>query len=101
MPTTPRPGRCCGAPGSHRRRPFVFELGREDAKGRRMDPVLVRVMQTDHPRDSLRGEPVLVIPADAEGPRFMILSQADGPAAMKLRAFPLPPPERMATDLNA
>lgn len=83
------------------RRTFVFEIGKEDAQGKRLEPACVRVFETNHPKDSLRGEPLLVVPADAEGPRYFILSQADGPATMRLRAFPLPPPDKLAVDLNA
>ncbi len=78
------------------RRVFVFEVGRKDPDGKQMDPRCVRVFLTEHPRDSLRGEPVLITPADEHGPRLLILAQTDGPQAMKLRAFPLPPPEALA-----
>ncbi len=86
-----------GRPGGHlliapadNRRVLVFELGREADDGRRLPPRLVRVMQTGHPRDSLRGEPVAVTPAADAGPRFLVLTQADGTTKMKLRSFPLP-----------
>ena len=78
------------------RRVFVFEVGREDDQGLQQQPRCVRVFLTDHPSDSLRGEPVLIAPADEQGPRFLILAQADGPQAMKLRAFPLPPTDALA-----
>jgi outer membrane protein assembly factor BamB len=78
------------------RRVFVFEVGRKDAGGNQLQPRCARVLLTEHPRDSLRGEPVLVTPADEHGPRFLILAQTDGPQSMKLRAFPLPPPEGLA-----
>jgi outer membrane protein assembly factor BamB len=78
------------------RRVFVFEVGREDADGRQLDPRCVRVFLTEHPRDSLRGEPLVVTPADVQGPRLMILAQTDGPQSMRLRAFPLPDPDALA-----
>jgi len=78
------------------RRVFVFEVGREDDQGLQQQPRCVRVFLTDHPNDSLRGEPVLIASADEQGPRYMILAQADGPQAMKLRAFPLPPTDTLA-----
>jgi outer membrane protein assembly factor BamB len=78
------------------RRIFVFEVGREDANGDRLPPRCVRVLLTEHPRDSLRGEPLLITSLDAGGPRFLVLTQTDGPTTMKLRAFPLPASEAMA-----
>jgi outer membrane protein assembly factor BamB len=78
------------------RRVFVFEVGREDDQGVQQPPRCVRVFLTDHPRDSLRAEPVLIASADEHGPAFMILAQADGPQAMKLRAFPLPAADALA-----
>jgi outer membrane protein assembly factor BamB len=58
----------------------------------------VAVLHTGHPSGSLRGEPVLVsddLPAPAAGtaagpPRYLVLSQADGLDAMRLRAWRLP-----------
>ena len=77
------------------KRVFLFELGREDADGRRLPPRCVRVLLTDHPRDSLRGEVAVVTPADDAGPRYLVLTQTDGPTAMKLRAFALPRPDEI------
>ena len=80
------------------RRVFVFEVGREGDDGTREPPRCVRVIATGHPRDSLRGEPVLVSPPAGDGPRYLILPQTDGPAAMKLRCFTLPSPTEMAVE---
>lgn len=73
------------------RRVFVFEVGREADDGDREPPRCVRVIGTGHPRDSLRGEPVLVGNSEAPGAKYLILQQSDGPAAMKLRCYTLPP----------
>lgn len=77
------------------RRVFVFEVGKETDAGDREPPRMVRVVATDHPRDSLRGEPIVVNPPAGDGPRYLILAQSDGPTAMKLRSFPLPPPAEL------
>jgi len=70
---------------------YVFEVDRQDADGKRLEPVLLGVMNTGHPSGSLRGVPVFSNPDPREpGPRFLVLGQADGLETMKLRAFPLP-----------
>jgi outer membrane protein assembly factor BamB len=73
------------------RRVFVFETGQEDADGNKLPPRLSRVLLTEHAKDSLRGDPVLIGPADEAGPRLMVLAVTDGPTAMRLKAYPLPP----------
>ncbi|MFO0848911.1 MAG: PQQ-binding-like beta-propeller repeat protein [Gemmataceae bacterium] len=78
------------------RRVFVFETGREDLDGNKLQPRLSRVLLTEHAKDSLRGEPVLVSPAEETGPRVLVLATTDGPTAMKLRAYPLPPVAELA-----
>ncbi|MBY0526914.1 MAG: PQQ-binding-like beta-propeller repeat protein [Gemmataceae bacterium] len=53
----------------------------------------VAMLNTGHPSGSLRGEPILVGDDTinvTNMPRFLILSQADGLDAMKLRAYRLP-----------
>lgn len=72
------------------RRVFVFEVGRVGDDGKRQPPQVVRVFATNHPRDSLRGAPLLIDPDDPAQPRRAILAQSDGPAGMRLRSFPLP-----------
>lgn len=72
-------------------RVFVFEVGRLGDDGKRRPPRVVRVFATLHPRDSLRGPPLVLDPDNAAVPRRVILAQADGPAEMKLRSFALPP----------
>jgi predicted Zn finger-like uncharacterized protein len=74
------------------KRTFLFQLGHEDAEGRRLPPRCVRVLLTDHPRDTLRGEAAVVAPTAEGGPRYLVLTQTDGPQAMKLRAFAVPSP---------
>lgn len=73
------------------RRVFVFEVGKPGNDGKRQPPEVVRVFATLHPRDSLRGPPLVLDPDDAAQPRRVILAQSDGPTEMKLRSFPLPP----------
>lgn len=80
------------------RRVFVFEVGREAENGDREPPRLARIIGTGHPRDSLRGEPILVSNSDAPGAKFLILPQADGPTAMKLRCYTLPPTAEMVAN---
>lgn len=83
-------------------RVFVFGIGAENADGVKLPPRCVRVFQTDHPRDSLRGEPIPVLSSEPSGPRLLVFTQADGPTGMKLRAFPLPTAgELAASDLAA
>jgi hypothetical protein len=72
------------------RRVFVFELGREEDDGRRFPPRVALVLATGHPKDSLRGEPILVGTDEPTSPRHLVLAQSDGPTSMKLRSFPLP-----------
>lgn len=93
----PRPGSYFLVVPGHERRTFIYEVGREDAAGVQLQPRCVRVLLTDHPQDSLRGEPLLITPAEGgDGPRFMVLAQTDGPTTTKLRAYPLPPPDELA-----
>ncbi|OWK41648.1 PQQ-binding-like beta-propeller repeat protein [Fimbriiglobus ruber] len=84
------------------KRVFALEVGSEDARGEKLPPRVVRVMLTEHPRGSLRGEPLVLASADPGGPRFLILTQIDGATGMKLRTFPLPatvaPEPTAATD---
>ena len=76
---------------SESRAVYVFEVDRQDAEGKRLEPTLLGVMNTGHPSGSLRGVPVFSNPDPREpGPRFLVLGQADGLETMKLRAFPLP-----------
>jgi predicted Zn finger-like uncharacterized protein len=78
------------------RRVFVFDVGRPGDAGRRLPPLVVRVFATNHPRDSLRGVPLVLDPDDQTVPRRVILTQADGPNEMKLRSFALPPLAELA-----
>ena len=70
---------------------YVFDVYRHDPDGRRLEPTLLGVMNTGHPRGSLRGVPVFSNPDPNDpGPKFLVLGQADGLETMKLRAFRLP-----------
>ena len=83
---------------------YVFDVDRHDPDGRRLEPTLLGVMNTGHPRGSLRGVPVFSNPDPNEpGPKFLVLGQADGLDTMKLRAFRLPdgPDPRPAGDVEA
>lgn len=73
------------------RRVFVFEVGKPGDDGKRQPPQVVRVFATGHPRDSLRGSPLVIDMDDPAPPRRVILAQSDGPTEMKLRSFQLPP----------
>lgn len=68
------------------RRVFVFEVGREADDGRE-PPRLARVIATGHPRDSLRGEPLVI---GSEEARFLVLPLANGPGQMVLKSLALP-----------
>src|SRR5262249_31030633 len=53
------------------------------------------VLWTNHPADSLRSEPAVVAAPGAEGPRHLLLCQAESSVPLarqgvRLRAFPLP-----------
>ncbi|MGL6097449.1 MAG: hypothetical protein ACRC7O_16835, partial [Fimbriiglobus sp.] len=82
------------------RRVFVFEVGREADDGTREAPRCVRVIATEHPKDSVRLEPLLVASPAGTGPRYFILPQGDGPTSMKLRCFPLPTAGELASAPN-
>jgi outer membrane protein assembly factor BamB len=69
---------------------YVFDVYRHDPDGKRLEPVLLGVMSTRHPRGSLRGVPVFSNPDPNDpGPKFFVLGQADGLDTMKLKAFRL------------
>ena len=78
------------APGDSRR-VFVFAVGREGPDGGRLPPRCVRILRTDHPKDSLLGEPVVVATADPSA-RRLVLAQKAGTKGTTLRAFNLPTP---------
>lgn len=83
---------------------YVCDVFRHDPDGRRLEPTLLGVMHTGHPRGSLRGVPVFSNPDPVEpGPKFLVLGQADGLDTMKLRAFRLPdgPDGRPAGEVEA
>ena len=50
-------------------------------------------MPTGHPAGSLRGDPIIT-PGDDKHPGFLILGFTEGLDSMKLRAFPLAPPDK-------
>jgi predicted Zn finger-like uncharacterized protein len=71
---------------------YVFDVERQGPDGARLDPIKVGMIETGHPSGTLRGPPVLAnAEADATGPSYLIVGQAEGLDEMKLRAFPLPP----------
>ncbi|MBX9627324.1 MAG: PQQ-binding-like beta-propeller repeat protein, partial [Gemmataceae bacterium] len=90
-PVVARPGTSLLYVAGESRRVFVFDVDATDAQGSR--PRCVRVLQTDHPAGTLRTAPVFLGPEgddpSAAGKRWLLLSQSDGPAAMRLRAFPI------------
>jgi outer membrane protein assembly factor BamB len=60
---------------------YVLDLSQHRCEG---------ILFSGHPSGSLRSEPILIGTADSPEPRYLLLSQADGISAMKLRIFPLP-----------
>ena len=73
---------------------YVFDVERQGPDGARLDPVKVGMIETGHAAGTLRGTPVLAnAEADATGPGYLIVGQSEGLDEMKLRAFPLPPPD--------
>jgi outer membrane protein assembly factor BamB len=80
------------------RRVYLFEVGKEDgASGRVLPPRVVRVLATEHPEDSIKGEPLLIDPDDPTAPRRAVFAQGDLPTTMKLRSFALPPLAELGT----
>ena len=78
------------------RRVFVFDVDAKDANDNRLDPRCVRVIPTGHAPGTLRTPPTFLGAAgDGPGARWLVLSQADGSTAMKIRAFPLPPSQSL------
>jgi len=72
------------------RRVFIFEIGKEDADGRAVNPRPVLVLATDHAKDTLRGELLLVGSESPNAIHRLVLMQSDGPTKLKLRSFALP-----------
>lgn len=83
------------------RRMVVFEVGKEDEAQRRLPPQVVRVIDTDHPKDSLRGEPLVLDPDDRTAPRRVVFTQTDLPTTMRVRSFTLPSATEMAAQTAA
>lgn len=90
---TARPGTTELFVAADARRVFVFDCPQG------ANPRCVRVMNTNHPAGSLRTTPVVLgPPGDAPGPRHLLFCQADGPAAMVLRVFPVVNTPALAAD---
>ncbi len=77
------------------RRVFVLEWGRVDSENGPEPLTCVRSFATDHPKDSLRVEPLLTGDGEENSACRLTLCQGDGPAAMKLRSFDLPPAKEL------
>ncbi|MBX9585473.1 MAG: hypothetical protein K2X87_34635, partial [Gemmataceae bacterium] len=90
-PVVARPGTNLLYVAGESRRIFVFGVEAAGPDGTR--PQCVRVLPTDHPAGTLKSAPVFLGPPgdDPGEPRWLLLSQADGPTQMRLRAFPLAP----------
>lgn len=74
------------------RRVFAINTEPYDAEGNRQPVRCVQVLATDHPDLSLRVPPIISGPAgEANTNRYLILAQADGTRATKLRGFPITP----------
>jgi outer membrane protein assembly factor BamB len=92
-PAAVRPGTGLVYVTADSRRVYVLDAGADEALGRR-DPRCVQALPTGHLPGTIRTPPLFVGPegdGPAELPRLMLLTQADGPTATKLRAFTLPP----------
>lgn len=75
------------------RRVFAINTEPFDAEGNRLPVQCVQVLATDHPELSLRVAPIISGPVgDTKANRYLILAQADGTQATKLRGFPITPP---------
>ncbi|HUR54327.1 MAG TPA: PQQ-binding-like beta-propeller repeat protein, partial [Gemmataceae bacterium] len=86
------------------RRVYVVDVGAKNDDGMLQQPKCVQIIATGHLPGTVRTPPLILGPAgDQPADRWMVLSQADGPTTMKLRAFPIaqatppgdggPPPE--------
>jgi hypothetical protein len=60
----------------------------------------VTILYDDHPSGSLRSEPVIIPPEGENAPGYLILNQAAGLDAMRLRVFELPLQDRHAPPLD-
>lgn len=94
-----RPGTGLLYAAADARRVYVIDAGAKDDDGNPLRPRCVQVIATNHPAGTLRTPPLLIGPeGDSPAERWMILSQADGPTTMKLRAFPVLPIEPPPAD---
>ena len=95
-PAALRPGTSLLYVPADARRVYVVDVGGKDDDGRQQNPKCVQVINTAHLSGTLRTPPLILGPAgDQLADRWMVLSQADGPTTMKLRAFTIdqmPPP---------
>jgi hypothetical protein len=81
------------------RRVFVIDVNLKEADGSLKPPQCVQVIATGHPTGTLRTPPFLLGPGgDGPAERWLMLSQADGPNSMKIRAYRVPPIETAAAD---
>ena len=87
-------------PGNQQRL-FFFEVDDEDAAGNPIDPRCVHVLQSDHPAESLRGQPLVIDSQLQGGPQLLIVPQTDGPKQMQLRVLPLPSPKQLVQENDA
>ena len=85
---TLRPGTGLLYVAADARRLYVIDAGGKDDDGNRVNPRCVQVIATGHLAGTLRVPPLFVGPDGVDpAERWMVLSQADGPAVTKLRAF--------------
>ncbi len=93
---TLRPGTGLLYVAAEARRIFVLDVNAQNADGDRQPARCVQIVPTEHAKDSLRGPPVVVGPPGiSSAPRFLVILQSDGPAGMKLRAYPVSDPPRV------
>jgi outer membrane protein assembly factor BamB len=91
-----RPGTGLLYVAAEARRVFVLDVDARDVDGNRQPARCVQIVPTEHASDTLRGPPVVVGPPGVgPAPRFLVVLQSDGPAGMKLRAYPVADPPRV------
>ncbi len=83
-----RPGTSLLYVAAEARRLYLIDAGGKDDDGNRVNPRCVQVIATGHLAGTLRVPPLFIGPEGIEPTeRWMVLSQADGPAVTKLRVF--------------
>ena len=94
-----RPGTGLLYAAADSRRVYVIDAGAKDDDGTLQPLRCVGAIATNHPTGTLRTQPLLIGPdGDTVGERWMVLTQSDGPATTRLRAFKLQPLQPLTAD---